>query len=98
MYFSSVLDCWVSYNLSHIIIIKLYKYNIKWYLLWHIYTTIQKFGVCKMFLYVFKRILMCSPRLLLLDKKYSKNGNIVKYYYNFYSILIYFEMSCIPVS
>ncbi len=32
------------------------------------------------FLNVFKRSL-CSPRLHLFDQKYSKNSNIVEYYY-----------------
>jgi len=34
------------------------------------------------FFHVFERSLFCSPRLHLFDKKYSKNCNIVKYFYN----------------
>ncbi len=40
----------------------------KFLLYWMI---VQKFWVC-----------ICSPRLHLFDLKYSKNSNIVKYYYN----------------
>ncbi len=32
---------------------------------------------------VFERRLFCSPRLHLFEQKYSKNSNIVKYYYHF---------------
>ncbi len=45
------------------------------------YTTNPKFGVSKK-LHVFEKSLLCSPRLHLFDQKYSKNSNIVKYYYN----------------
>ncbi len=45
------------------------------------YRTIQKFGVHKIF-NVFKRLFLCPPVLLLFDQKYSKNSNIMKYYYN----------------
>ncbi len=38
----------------------------------HWFTTIQSFGQIKIF-YVFQRSLFCSPRLHLLDQKYSKN-------------------------
>ncbi len=34
------------------------------------------------FVNVFKRSLLCSPRLHLLDQKYSKDSKIMKYYYN----------------
>ncbi len=34
------------------------------------------------FLKVFERSLLSSPRLRLFDQNYSKNCNIVKYYYN----------------
>ncbi len=44
-----------------------------------LYTTIQKFGVGKIFLYFWKKF--CSPSLHLFDK-YSKNYNILKYHYN----------------
>jgi len=50
-------------------------------------------GVSKIFLNVFERSPICSPRLHLFDQKYSKNSIIVKYYYNLkqlFSILIYF--------
>ncbi len=34
------------------------------------------------------------PRLHLFDQKYSKNSEIVKYYYNYYNIciLVYFKI------
>jgi len=38
-------------------------------------------------------------KLHIFNQKYSKNSNIVKYYYNLtelFSILIYFEMQLIP--
>jgi len=38
--------------------------------------------------------LFCSPWLHLFDKKYNKNSNIVKYYFNFkelFSIRIYLK-------
>ncbi len=38
---------------------------------------IQKFEVVR-----FLKEVLCSPRLHLFDRKYSKNSNIVKYYYN----------------
>ncbi len=43
-----------------------------------IYTTSKKYGVR----YLKKMSLKCLPRLHLFDQKYSKNSNIVKYYYN----------------
>ncbi len=45
------------------------------------YITVQKFGVAKIF-HIFERNLFYSPRLHLIDQNYSKNSNIVKYYYN----------------
>ncbi len=30
-----------------------------------------------------KQSILCSPKLYLFDKTYSKNSNIVKYCYNF---------------
>ncbi len=30
-------------------------------------------------IFVFEQILLCSPRLYLIDRKYSKNSNIVKF-------------------
>ncbi len=51
------------------------------------HTTVQTFGVSKM--------IFCSPSLHLFAKKYSKNCNIVKYYYNFkkqFCIVLYFKM------
>ncbi len=56
-------------------------------------TPFQKFEVSTVFLYVFERSLLCSPRLHLFDQKYIKNSNMVKYYYNFkqlFSICIFF--------
>ncbi len=41
---------------------------------------------------IFETSFLCSSWLHLFDKKYSKNGNGVKYYYNFkymFSIWIY---------
>ncbi len=49
----------------------------------------------RLFFNVFEESLKCSLRLHLFDKKYSKNSNIVKCYYNLkwlFSILIYFKM------
>ncbi len=46
------------------------------------------------FFCVLERSLLCSQKLHLFDQKYSKNSNIVKYYYNLkqqFSILIYFK-------
>jgi len=43
---------------------------------------------------VFERSLICSPRLHLFAKKYSKNSNIMKYYYNYILII---KMKFIPV-
>ncbi len=33
------------------------------------------------FFLFFERSLFCAPRLHVFDQKYSKNGNIVNYYY-----------------
>ncbi len=44
------------------------------------YTTSQKFLSCKVF-NVFFLSLFCSPILHLFDPKYSKNKNILKYFY-----------------
>ncbi len=41
----------------------------------------EKFGVGKIFK-VDETSLFCSPMLHLFDHKYSKNSNVVKYYYN----------------
>ncbi len=46
------------------------------------------------FFCVLERSLLCPQKLHLFDQKYSKNSNIVKYYYNLkqqFSILIYFK-------
>jgi len=54
------------------------------------YTTVQVW--CQF--NVFKRSLLSSPRLHLFDQKYSKNSNIVKYYYHLkelFSICKYFS-------
>ncbi len=45
--------------------------------------------------YIFERSLLWSPKLHLFDQKYS-NIEIVKYYYNLNSILMYFKMQFIP--
>ncbi len=45
------------------------------------FTVVQKFGVGKILKYFWKNC-FCSTRLHLFDQKYSKNSNIVKYYYN----------------
>ncbi len=45
------------------------------------------------FFFMFKTSPICSLKLYLFDKKYSKNINIVKNYYNLnklFSVLIYF--------
>jgi len=45
--------------------------------------TIQKFGFSKIFdAVVFESSILFSPRLHLLDHKYSKNCIVVKCYYN----------------
>ncbi len=46
------------------------------------HTAVQKSLGMVRFLHVFERGLLCSKRLHLFDKKYSKNYDIVKYYYN----------------
>ncbi len=53
------------------------------------YGTVVRFLLCLLysmrlvrFVNVFKRSLLCSPWLHLLDQKYSKDSNIMKYYYN----------------
>ncbi len=43
--------------------------------------TVQKFEIFKN-CYVFERSLLCSTRLHLFEQKYSKNSNILKYYYH----------------
>ncbi len=45
----------------------------------YMYTAIQKFGISKIF-NVWSPL--CSSRLYLIDQKYRKNSNIVKYYCN----------------
>ncbi len=44
--------------------------------------------------------LLCSPRVHFFNQNYSKNSNIVKYFYNLkslFSIWLYFKMLFIPV-
>ncbi len=43
------------------------------------YTPFECLGTVRFFMFL---SLLCSPRLHLFDQKYSKNSNIVKYYYH----------------
>ncbi len=51
------------------------------------YTTIQKFGVSRMFS-------LCLPKATFIESKYIRNSNTVKYNYilKLFSILIHFKM------
>ncbi len=58
------------------------------------YNTGQKFGIIMIFFKCFQRSLFCSPRLLLFGQKYSKNFNIIKYYYSFKGLLCEYMLKC----
>ncbi len=57
--------------------LKVSEYILVWL---YVYRAYQMFGNT-IFKY-FQWSLLCLPRLHLFDEKYSKNSNIVKYYYN----------------
>ncbi len=52
------------------------------------------------YFFMFETSPICSLKLYLFDKKYSKNINIVKNYYNLnklFSVLIYFKIEFNPM-
>ncbi len=60
----------------------------------------KSLGLVRFFIVVFKRSLLCSPRVHLFNQKYSEHSNIVNYYYNLNNCFyfnIYYKMSFIPV-
>lgn len=49
-----------------------------------LYTTVQKFGVCKIFLCFWEKSLMLIKAAFFFGQKSSENSNFVKYYFNEY--------------
>ncbi len=59
--------------------------------MYRIFTKVQTFELGKIFLNVPQTSILCSPMLHIFDQKYSKNSNIVKYYYNVKELFSEFE-------